>query len=149
MKYRDGKEVACDITALPRGTVVFEDVGTEHFTGQVLKPLDRHLKQLSAIAAGSSAGSAQPEGEALSGRIKYRGEDRSEVEVLFGEKDQVGDFTLRHGDWVRFVIAVDRRDKLRRATRIELMDQSFSVSDERREQVLCFNCICFRLSLHS
>ena len=148
--HREGKEVACDITALPRGTVVFEDVGTEHFTGQVLKPLDRHLKQLSAIAAGSSAGSAQPEGEALSGRIKYRGEDRSEVEVLFGEKDQVGDFTLRHGDWVKFVIAVDRRDKLRRATRIELMDQSFSVSDERREQVHLKHGLCFsRLSLHS
>ena len=51
---------------------------------------------------------------------------------------QIGDFTLRHGDWVKFVIAVDRRDKLRRATRIELMDQSFSVSDERREQVISF-----------
>ena len=122
IQTRDGKEVACNITALPRGTVVFEDVGSEFFTGQVLKPLDRHLKQQSR------------EGEALSGRIKYRDVDRSEVEVLFGEKDQVGDFTLRHGDWVKFVIAVDRRDKLKRATRIELLDQSFNVSDERREQ---------------
>ena len=52
----------------------------------MLKPLDRHLKQLSAIAAGTAS---TGEGEALSGRIKYRGEDRSEVEVLFGEKDQV------------------------------------------------------------
>ena len=47
---------------------------------------------------------------------------------------QVGDFTLKHGDWVKFVIAVDRRDKLKRATKIELMDESFEVSDERREQ---------------
>ena len=38
-------------------------------------------------------GSNGQEGEALSGRIKYRGEDRSEVEVLFGEKDQVHIFT--------------------------------------------------------
>ena len=47
---------------------------------------------------------------------------------------QVGDFTLKHGDWVKFVIAVDRRDKLKRATKIELLDESFEVSDERREQ---------------
>ncbi len=46
----------------------------------------------------------------------------------------MGDFTLRHGDWVQFVIAVDRRDKLKRATKIELLDESFKVSDERREQ---------------
>ena len=94
--FRDGKEVACDITALPRGTVVFEDVGAEYFTGQVLKPLDRHLKHLSASNA--VPGSNGQEGEALSGRIKYRGEDRSEVEVLFGEKDQVHIFvTIRYG----------------------------------------------------
>ena len=41
---------------------------------------------------------------------------------------------MRHGDWIKFVIAVDRRDKLRRATKIELLDESFQVSDERREQ---------------
>ena len=95
--FRDGKEVACDITALPRGTVVFEDVGAEYFTGQVLKPLDRHLKHLSASNA--VPGSNGQEGEALSGRIKYRGEDRSEVEVLFGEKDQVQIFTTFCSDW--------------------------------------------------
>ena len=52
---------------------------------------------------------------------------RSEVEVPFGEKDQIGDFTLKHGDWVKFVIATDRRDKLQRATKIELLDDSFQV----------------------
>jgi hypothetical protein len=39
----------------------------------------------------------------------------------------MGDFTLKHGDWVKFVIATDRRDKLQRATKIELMDESFQV----------------------
>ena len=67
------------------------------------------------------------DGDALNGRIKYRGEDRSEVEVPFGEKDQIGDFTLKHGDWVKFVIATDRRDKLQRATKIELLEESFQV----------------------
>ena len=41
---------------------------------------------------------------------------------------------MKHGDWIKFVIAVDRRDKHPRATKIELMDESFKVSDERREQ---------------
>ena len=39
----------------------------------------------------------------------------------------------RHGDWVQFNIAVDRRDKLERATNIELQDESFVVSGEKRE----------------
>lgn len=121
IQTRNGKEVATNITKLPTGTVVFEDVGTEYFRGQVLKPIDRNYR---AVA----------EGDALSGRVKYRGQDRSEKEVQFGETDQVGDFTLKHGDWVKFVIAVDRRDKHPRATKIELLDESFKVSDERREQ---------------
>lgn len=129
IQTRNGKEVACQIIKLAPGTVIFEDVGTEFFRGQVLKPLDRNVKY-----SGGGGGAAPTEGDALNGRVKYRAADRSEVEVQFGEKDQVGDFTLRHGDWVQFVIAVDRRDKLKRATKIELLDESFSVSDERREQ---------------
>ena len=128
IQTRNGKEVATSIVALPPGTVVFEDVGTEYYTGQVLKPLDRSFKAITLGMDGKA-----PE-EALNGRVKYRGVDRSEVEVPFGEKDQVGDFTMRHGDWIKFVIAIDRRDKLRRATKIELLDESFQVSDERREQ---------------
>ena len=41
IQTRNGKEVACQLTKLAPGTVVFEDVGTEFFRGQVLKPLDR------------------------------------------------------------------------------------------------------------
>ncbi len=141
IQTRNGKEVACSITILPQGTVVFEDVGTEFFKGQVLKPLD---KKYAANAAAAAAGGASPqgaasspstEGEVLNGRVKYRGPDRSEEEVQFGEKDQVGDFTLKHGDWVRFVIAVDRRDKLKRATKIELMEESFQVRTSARAVV--------------
>jgi len=130
IQTRNGKEVACSITILPSGTVVFEDVGTEWYKGQVLKPLDKKF----AANAAANGGSPPNEGEVLNGRVKYRGADRSEEEVQFGEKDQVGDFTLKHGDWVKFVIAVDRRDKLKRATKMELLDESFEVSDERREQ---------------
>ena len=122
IQTRNGKEVACNLTKLVSGTVVFEDVGSEFFRGQVLKPLDR-------------AGKYQ-QTDALPGRVKYRAADRSEDEIQFGERDQVGDFTLRHGDWIKFIVATDRRDKVKRATKIELLDESFQVSDERREQGL-------------
>lgn len=41
---------------------------------------------------------------------------------------------FRHGDWVEFRIATDRRDQLKRATNISLLPESFVVSGERREQ---------------
>ncbi|XP_049798939.1 LOW QUALITY PROTEIN: cold shock domain-containing protein E1-like, partial [Schistocerca nitens] len=118
---RNAKEVACNITRLPPGTVVFEDVGSEVMKGQVLKPLERgqQMRHLN---------------DPLPGRIRYRAADHSELEIPFGDKDQKGDFTLRHGDWVQFQIATDRRDQLQRATNISLLDESFVVSGERREQ---------------
>lgn len=121
IQTRNGKEVACNITRLPAGTVVFEDVGTEIVKGQVLKPLDRGQN-------------ARHQSDPLPGRIRYRAQDHSEVEVPFGDKDQKGDFTLRHGDWVQFKIATDRRDQLQRATNISLLEESFVVSGEKREQ---------------
>lgn len=41
---------------------------------------------------------------------------------------------MRHGDWVQFLLATDRRDQLQRATAIALLDETFEVSGERREQ---------------
>ncbi|XP_018569827.1 cold shock domain-containing protein E1 [Anoplophora glabripennis] len=119
IQTRNGKEVACNITRLPPGTVIFEDLKPEILKGQVLKPIDR--------------GPRNPN-DALPGRIRYRAPDHSEVEISFSEKDQMGDFTLRHGDWVQFQIATDRRDALDRATHILLLDESFRVSGEKREQ---------------
>ncbi|XP_037299850.1 cold shock domain-containing protein E1 [Manduca sexta] len=126
IQTRNGKEVACNITKLPSGSVVFEDVSPEIMRGQVLKPLDR----------GNTV--RVPQNDPLTGRIRYRAADHSEVEVPFGDKDQCGEFTLRHGDWVQFQVATDRRDQLKRATYISLLDESFNVSGERREQgIVC------------
>nr|CAD7569383.1 unnamed protein product [Timema californicum] len=122
IQTRNGKEVACNITRLEAGSVVFEDVCTEVVKGQVLKPLER----------GQQA--RQHQNDPLPGRIRYRAPDHSEVEIPFGDKDQRGDFTLKHGDWVQFRIATDRRDQLQRATNISLQEESFNVSGERREQ---------------
>ncbi|XP_024080946.1 cold shock domain-containing protein E1 isoform X2 [Cimex lectularius] len=121
IQTRNGKEVACNITTLPTGTVVFEDVCNETIKGQVLKPIERGQPR-------------HQNTDSLPGRIRYRAPDHSEVEVPFGDKDQQGDFTLRHGDWVEFRIATDRRDQLQRATNISLLLESFAVSGERREQ---------------
>lgn len=139
--------MACNITRLPPGSVVFEDIATTIYKGQVLKPLDRNHQH-------------RPNNDPLPGRIRYRAADHSEVEVPFGDKDQVrlsyiyrpdqtsftffflfvrvhrqkGEFTLRHGDWVQFLLATDRRDQLQRATSISLLEETFEVSGERREQ---------------
>lgn len=77
-----GKEVACNITKLPPGSIVFEEVSNEVVKGQVLKPLER-------------GNAARHQNDPLPGRIRYRDNDHSEVEVPFGDKDQKGDFTLR------------------------------------------------------
>uniref|UniRef100_T1HMA0 CSD domain-containing protein n=1 Tax=Rhodnius prolixus TaxID=13249 RepID=T1HMA0_RHOPR len=121
IQTRNGKEVACNITTLPPGTVVFEDICDETVKGQVLKPLERGPR-------------SHQNTDPLPGRIRYRAPDHSEVEVPFGDKDQLRDFTLRHGDWVSFRIATDRRDQLQRATNISLLLESFEVSGERRER---------------
>lgn len=71
-----GKEVACNIVRLPPGSVIFEDVGSAIMKGQVLKPLDRNNPQ-------------RHNNDPLPGRIRYRAPDHSEVEVPFGDKDQV------------------------------------------------------------
>ena len=46
-----------------------------------------------------------------------------QVEVKFGERDLNGEYTLKHGDWVQFNIATDRRDRLKKATNITLLEQ--------------------------
>ncbi|XP_055621287.1 cold shock domain-containing protein E1 isoform X2 [Toxorhynchites rutilus septentrionalis] len=121
IQTRNGKEVACNIARLAPGSVIFEDVNSTIYKGQVLKSLDRN----NALRQGN---------DPLPGRIRYRAADHSEVEVPFGDKDQKGDFTLRHGDWVQFLLATDRRDQLQRATSISLLDETFQVSGEKREQ---------------
>lgn len=111
--------MACTITKLPFGTVAFEDIGLDVLKGQILKPIDK--SQCSSPALGPT-----PRCEQAQGRLRYRGPDRQELEVVFGEKDQQGLFTMRHGDWVQFQLAIDRRNKTQRATSVTLLEESFS-----------------------
>ena len=59
----------------------------------------------------------------------------SHTDIPFGDKDQDGEYTLSHGDVVEFSIATDRRDKLQRATKIVLLNETFDKTTERRETV--------------
>ena len=52
---------------LPAGTVVFEDIDPEEIRGQVLKPVEK---------------ARQNQKDPLTGRIRYRGKDRSEVILM-------------------------------------------------------------------
>jgi len=58
------------------------------------------------------------------------------IEIPFGDRDPVGEYTLMVDDIVEFNIATDRRDKLQRATNIVLSEHTFFVSKEEREKVL-------------
>lgn len=75
--------MACNITTLTPGSVVFEDVASDIVKGQVLKPVDRGLQ-------------VRHQNDPLPGRIRYRAPDHSEVEIPFGDKDQKKDFTLKY-----------------------------------------------------
>lgn len=66
--------MACHITKLPSGSVVFEDVSPEIMRGQVLKPLERgNMVRV-------------PQNDPLPGRIRYRAADHSEVEVCVASR---------------------------------------------------------------
>ncbi|XP_077993064.1 cold shock domain-containing protein E1-like isoform X2 [Glandiceps talaboti] len=122
VQMRNGKEVAINIAKLPQGTVVFEDVKKAKTVGTVHKPLTRFNTRKS--------------NDPLPGKLIYDGVDGGllrQKEIPFGDKDQVGDYTLQVGDLVQFNIATDRRDLLQRATNIELLEESFLKSGEKRE----------------
>nr|XP_006811185.1 PREDICTED: cold shock domain-containing protein E1-like [Saccoglossus kowalevskii] len=119
IQMRNNKEVSINIKKVLAGTVVFEDINKAKTVGTVVKPLTRF--------------SNRKNNDPLPGKLVYDTKDREQKEIPFGDKDQVGDYTLQTGDFVQFNIATDRRDKLQRATNIELLEESFLKSREKRE----------------
>ncbi|XP_063064743.1 cold shock domain-containing protein E1 isoform X4 [Engraulis encrasicolus] len=118
IKERNGKEVATDVRLLPQGTVIFEDISIEHFEGTVAKVIPKVP--------------SKNQNDPLPGRIGAR-INFSDKELPFGEKDTKSKVTLLDGDHVRFNISVDRRDKLERATNIEILPDTFQFTKEARE----------------
>lgn len=121
IQARNGKEVAVRVDKLPEGTVKFEDISSERYQGTVDRPL--------------SKSAAKRQHDPLHGKIVYTplNDDDVEEEIVFSERDLHGDFSLRIGDVVEFNIAVDRRDSLKRATNISLVDVAEPNDGETRE----------------
>lgn len=129
VQSRNDKEVAANVTQLPAGSVVFEDVSDERYTGQVLKTCER-INGHSRQQLGSSTSNGN---EPFPGKIRYK-KMGMESETSFGERDVKGEYTIQSGDIVTFSIVTDRRDKLKHATNIELSEKTFEDSGEHREQ---------------
>uniref|UniRef100_A0A7M4FBE2 Cold shock domain-containing protein E1 n=1 Tax=Crocodylus porosus TaxID=8502 RepID=A0A7M4FBE2_CROPO len=117
IKDRNGKEVATDVRLLPQGTVIFEDISIEHFEGTVTKVIPKVPNK--------------NQNDPLPGRIKV--DFVIPKELPFGDKDTKSKVTLLEADHVRFNISTDRRDKLERATNIEVLPNTFQFTTETRE----------------
>ncbi|KAI1892661.1 hypothetical protein AGOR_G00135860 [Albula goreensis] len=118
IKERNGKEVATEVRLLPQGTVIFEDISIEQFEGTVVKVIPKVPNK--------------NQNDPLPGRICAR-INFTEKELLFGEKDTKSKVTLLEGDHVQFNISTDRRDKLERATNIDILPDTFHFTKETRE----------------
>lgn len=70
----------------------------------------------------------------LPGRISSR-IGFTDKELPFGEKDTKSKVTLLEGDHIQFNISTDRRDKLERATNIDILPDTFNFTKETREMV--------------
>ncbi|XP_044067125.1 cold shock domain-containing protein E1 isoform X15 [Siniperca chuatsi] len=118
IKDRNGKEVATDVRLLPQGTVIFEDISIEQFEGTVVKVIPKVP--------------TKNQNDPLPGRISAR-IGFTDKELPFGEKDTKSKVTLLEGDHIQFNISTDRRDKLERATNIDVLPDTFNFTKEARE----------------
>lgn len=75
-----------------------------------------------------------PQNDPLPGRISSR-IGFNDKELPFGEKDTKSKVTLLEGDHIQFNISTDRRDKLERATNIDILPDTFDFTKETREMV--------------
>uniref|UniRef100_A0A8C9VKQ3 Cold shock domain containing E1, RNA-binding n=1 Tax=Scleropages formosus TaxID=113540 RepID=A0A8C9VKQ3_SCLFO len=118
IKERNGKEVATEVRLLPQGTVIFEDVSSDVYEGTVTKVIPKIPNK--------------NQNDPLPGRICIR-KNFKDKELPFGDKDTKSKVTLLEGDHVQFNISTDRRDKLERATNIEILPDTFHFTKETRE----------------
>lgn len=129
---RNDKEVAISVSQLEPGTVVFEDISTDKYVGQVMKTVERPSGHRDPRPLGSSV-SPSSGSEPFPGKLRYK-RNGNEMEISFGERDMKGEYTLQPDDFVKFNIVTDRRDKLQHATNVELHEENFTRSGETREQ---------------
>lgn len=136
---------------LPQGTVIFEDISIEQFEGTVVKVIPKVPTKNQASAChfffnliifvfgvtvlNNCLRHFLPlQNDPLPGRITAR-IGFTEKELPFGEKDTKSKVTLLEGDHIQFNISTDRRDKLERATNIDILPDTFNFTKETREMV--------------
>lgn len=86
---------------------------------------------LSLVGKLTCVGFSVCQSDPLPGRIKV--DFVIPKELPFGDKDTKSKVTLLESDHVRFNISTDRRDKLERATNIEVLPNTFQFTNETRE----------------
>ncbi|PIK55534.1 putative cold shock domain-containing protein E1 isoform X2 [Apostichopus japonicus] len=116
---RNDKHVGIEITLLPQGTVVFEDVNAGTFTGRIVK----------ASFRSSSRRSLEP----TPGKLYMESGDGTKQELQYRDKDLLRNHTFWVDDIVLFNVVTDRRNHTQRATNIMLDDSSFTENNEQRE----------------
>ncbi|CAG2111875.1 unnamed protein product [Medioppia subpectinata] len=134
IQSRNNKEVAVSVNKLTPGSVVFEDVSDEWFTGRIIKTLDRqnssHSSSRSQSTLSSQSGTSS---EPFPGRIVYN-KNGDQIEIPYGERDVKGEYSFKCDDLVTFQVVTDRRDGLQHASGVDLLEDTFTVTDEHREQ---------------
>lgn len=115
------KEVGTEITLLPPGSVIFEDINAGTFTGRIIK----------ASSRASSRRSLEP----TPGKIHMESGDGAKQELQYRDKDLMQNHTFWVGDVVLFSVVTDRRNHTQRATNIVLDQSSFTENNEQRETV--------------
>uniref|UniRef100_A0A3Q3A9Q1 Cold shock domain-containing protein E1 n=1 Tax=Kryptolebias marmoratus TaxID=37003 RepID=A0A3Q3A9Q1_KRYMA len=92
---------------------------------------DRNVNPFTNVTIEHSSLSSS-KNDPLPGRISAR-ISFADKELPFGEKDTKSKVTLLEGDHIQFNISTDRRDKLERATNIEILPDTFNFTKETRE----------------
>ncbi|TKS77127.1 Cold shock domain-containing protein E1 N-ras upstream gene protein [Collichthys lucidus] len=127
IKDRNGKEVATDVRLLPQGTVIFEDISIEQFEGTVVKVIPKVPTKNQASRLLKSSKTILCQVASVPGLVSLTRNCRS------AEKDTKSKVTLLEGDHIQFNISTDRRDKLERATNIDILPDTFNFTKETRE----------------
>jgi cold shock CspA family protein len=130
IQTRNDKKVAVNVIPLPPGTVVFEDVSAEKFTGIVIRPAEKAphgfgRQQYSGPVGGSAGAGVE------SGIIRFLG--LNESDICFAAKDINGEFTMKENDLVTFNVVTDKRDNMKHAGKVTLHEDCFVKTGEARE----------------
>ena len=127
IQTRNDKKVAVNVISLSPGTVVFEEVSADKYTGIVIRLAEKAPHGFGRQQYSGSSGGAGIE----SGMIRFLG--RNEPDICFAAKDINGEFTMKLDDLVTFYVVTDKRDNMKHAGKVTLHEDCFIKTGESRE----------------